>query len=68
MTVDNYKIECLLELLNTDLSKRKRSFTALAAVVLISNVYAAPLKCTWLWWLLHQLIGAMKKLIKCNYY
>ena len=41
---------------------------ALAAAVLIGNIYAATLTCTWLRWTLHQLITAMKVLIRTNYY
>ena len=41
---------------------------ALAAAVLIGNVYVATLTCTWLRWTLHQLIAAMKVLIRTNYY
>ena len=67
MIVGNYKVERLLELLNTDWSKGRRIFQALAAV-LIGNVYAATLTYTWLRWSLHQLIGAMKELIKHNYH
>lgn len=45
-TVDDYKVEHLLELLNTDWSKGRRSFQALATAVLIDNVYATTLTCT----------------------
>ena len=68
MTVDNYKVARLLELLNTEWSSGCKCFTALAAAVLISNVYAATLTCTWLRWTLHQLIAAMKVLIRKNYH
>ena len=63
MTVNNYKVECLLELLNIEWSSGRKSFTVLAAAVLIGNVYTATLTCTWLRWTLHQLIAAMKVLI-----
>ena len=43
MTVDDYKVECLLELLNTEWSAGKKSFTVLTEAVLIGNVYAATL-------------------------
>ena len=36
--------------------------------MLIGNVFAATLTCAWLRWSLHQLIGAMKDLIKRNYH
>ena len=68
MTVDDYKVKRLLGLLNTEWSSGRKSFTALAVAVLIGNVYAATLTYTWLRWTLHQLIAAMKVLIKTNYY
>ena len=69
MTVDNYKIEHLLELLITDWSKGRRSFQVLAAAaVLIGNVYAVILSYTWLQWSLRQLIEAMEELTKRNYH
>ena len=68
MIVDNYKVARLLKLLNTEWSSGRKCFTALAAAVLIGNVYAATLTCTWLRWTLHQLIAAMKVLIRTNYY
>ena len=68
MTVDDYKVARLLCLLNTELSTGRKCFQALPAAVLIGNVYAATLTCTWLRWSLHQLIGAMKELIKRNYH
>ena len=36
--------------------------------MLIDNVYAATLTCVWLRWLLHQLIAALKDLIRRNYH
>ena len=68
MTVDDYKVARFLELLNTDWSRDRRSFQALPAAVLIGNVYAATLTCSWLWWSLHQIIGAIKKLIRRNFH
>ena len=68
MTIDDYKVERLLELLNTEWSSGRKSFTVLAAAVLIGNVYAATLMYTWLCWTLHQLITAIKVLIRANYY
>ena len=68
MTVDNYKVAQLLELLNTEWSSGRKYFTALAAAVLTNNVYTATLTYTWLRWTLHQLIAAMKVLIRTNYY
>ena len=68
MTVDDYKVERLLELLNTEWSAERKSFTVLTAAVHIRDVYAATLTCTWLRWSLHQLIGATKVLIRANYH
>ena len=48
MTVDDYKVERLLCLLNTEWSRGRKSFQALPAAVLIGNVYAATLTCAWL--------------------
>ena len=67
MTVDDYKVVRLLCLLNTEWSRRRKRFQALPAAVLIVNVFVATLTCAWLRWSLHQLIGAMKDLIKRNY-
>ena len=67
MTVDDYKVVRLLCLLNTEWSRGRKGFQALPAAVLIDNVFAAILTCAWLRWSLHQLIGAMKDLIKRNY-
>ena len=36
--------------------------------MLIGNVYAATLTCAWLQWSLHQLIAALKDLIRRNYH
>ena len=68
MTVDDNKVDPLLELLSTEWSSGRNRFTALAATVLIGNVYAATLTCTWLRWTLHQLITAIKVFIRTNYY
>ena len=68
MTVNNNQVEQLLELLNTGWSSGRTGFTALAAAVLIGNIYADTLTCTWLSWTLYQLIAAMKVLIRTNYY
>lgn len=68
MTVDDYKVERLLCLLNTEWSRGRRRFQALPAAVLIGNVFPVTLTCAWLRWSLHQLIGAMKDLIKRNYH
>ena len=48
MTVDNYKVERLLCLLNIEWSRGRKCFQALPAAVLIRNVYAATLACAWL--------------------
>ena len=48
MTVDDYKVVPLLELLNTEWSRDRKNFQELAAVVLIGNVYTATLTCSWL--------------------
>ena len=56
MTVDDCKVAPLLELLNKDWSRGRRSSQALAAVMLIGNVYAATLTCSWLQSSLYQLI------------
>ena len=48
MTVNDYKVEQLRELLNTEWSAGRKSFTILTAAVLISSVYVATLTCTWL--------------------
>ena len=68
MTVDDYKVARLLELLNTDYSRGGRSSQALLATVIIGNVYTATLTCSWLRWSLRLLIGAMKELIKRNFH
>ena len=68
MTVNDCKVARLLKLLNTEYSSNRRSFQALPAAVLIGNVCAATLTCSWLRWLLYQLIGAMKELMKRNYH
>ena len=68
MTIDDYKIEHLLCLLNTEWSRGRRCFQALLAAVLIGNVYEATLTCAWLRWSLHQLIVALKDLIRRNYH
>ena len=67
MTVDGYKVARLLCLLNTKWSRGRKRFQALPAAVLIGNVFAATLTCAWLRRSLHQLIVAMKDLIKHNY-
>ena len=67
MPVDDYKIARLLCLLNTEWSRGRKRLQALPAAVLIGNVFAATLTYAWLRWSLHQLIGAMKDLIKRNY-
>ena len=68
MIVADYKVERLLCLLNTEWSRGRKSFQVLPAAVLIGNVYAATLTFMWLRWSLHQLIEAMKELIKRNYH
>ena len=68
MTVDDYKEAHLLILLNIEWIRGRSSFQALPAAVLIGNVYAATLTCTWLRWTLCQLIAAIKVLIRANYY
>ena len=68
MTVDDYKVEHLLCLLNTEWSRGRKCFQALPAAVLIGNVYAAILTCVWLRWSLHQLIETLKDLIRRNYH
>ena len=68
ITVDGYKVVWLLELLNTEWSRGRRSFEALLAVVLIDNVYTVALTCSWLQWSLHKLIGATKELFKRSYH
>ena len=68
MTINDYKVKRLLELLNTEWSSGRKDFTALAVAVLIGNVYAATSTSTWLRWTLHQLIAVMKVLIRTNFY
>ena len=68
MTVVDYKVGCLLKLLDTEWGSGRRNFQTLPAAVLIGNVYAATLMCLWLRWSLHHLIDAMKELIKRNYH
>ena len=48
MTVDDYKVARLLELLNTEWSTDRKGFTTIIATVLISTVYVATITCTWL--------------------
>ena len=68
MTVDDYKVERFLELLDTEWNAGRKNFAVFIAAVIIGNVYtAAALTCTWLRWSLHQLIGAMKVLTRANY-
>ena len=67
MTVEDYKVARLLELLNSSWLGGINSFTALMAAVLIGNVYAVTQTCAWLNWSCHRLIGAMKKQIRKNY-
>ena len=48
MTVNDYKVKRLLELLNTEWSAGRISSMVLTGAVLIGNVYTATLICTWL--------------------
>ena len=67
MTVENYKVERLLELLNSAWLGDIKCFTALVAAVLIGNMYAVTQTCAWLNWSCHHKIGAMKQQIRKNY-
>ena len=67
LTVGDYKVERLLELLNSAWLGDIKGFTALASAVLISNIYAVTLTCAWLNWSCHHLISAMKQQICKNY-
>ena len=67
ITVEDYKVERLLELLNSAWLGDIKGFTALQAAVLIGNIYAVTLTCAWLNWSCHHLIGAMKRQIRKNY-
>ena len=68
MTVANYKMAHLLELLNTEWNIGLKCFTAIIAAILIGNMYAATITCSWIRWLLHHLIHAIKTLIYSNYH
>ena len=68
MTVDDYEVAHLLELLNTEWSIGQKGFTTIMAAVFISNVYTAIITCTWLKCPLHHLIHAMKISIHNNYH
>lgn len=46
MTIDNYKVEQLLELLTIKWSKGRKDFIALMVAMLIGNVYTVTLICT----------------------
>ena len=48
MTVDNYKVACLLELLNTKLSIDQKCSTEIMTAILIGNVYTATITYAWL--------------------
>ena len=67
ITVEDYKVEWLLELLNSAWLGNIKGSTALVAAVLIGNIYAVTLTCAWLNWSCHHLIGAMKRQIRKNY-
>lgn len=67
MIVEDYKIERLLKLLNTAWGGDIKGFTVLMTTVLIGNIYAVTLTCTWLHWSCRHLIGEMKRQIQKNY-
>ena len=66
ITVEDYKVERLLELLNSAWLSNIKGFTALAAAVLIGNIYTVTLTCAWLNWSCYHLIGTMKRQIRKN--
>ena len=67
ITVEDYKVEWLLEILNAEWGKGRKSFDALMAAVLVGNVVLATQTCPWLRWSLHHIIEALKILIRKNY-
>lgn len=48
ITVEDYKVERLLKLLNSAWLGAIKCFTALATAILIGNIYAVTLTCAWL--------------------
>ena len=59
--MEDYKVERLLELLNTAWGGDVKDFIALQATVLIGSIYTVALTCAWLNWSCHHLISAMER-------
>ena len=66
LSIENYKVKQVLEILRTTCSKNRKSFTAIKAAVFIGNIVACTHVCPWLRWSLHHLVEALKNLLRAN--
>ena len=66
LSIEDYKVERVLEILRTTWSKNRKAFTAIQAAVLIGNIVACTQVCPWLRWSLHHLVEALKNLLRAN--
>ena len=66
ISIEDYKVQRFLELLQSTWAEKRKSFTAIDAAILKGNAVACTQVCPWLRWSLHHLVEALKSLLQRN--